>query len=64
MDNRTTDFTQLNLPKGRVFAILGINHPTIGKCEFINLMATSAEKPERVGHTFNYSSAQLEGSGE
>lgn len=34
-----------------------------GKCSFLNLLATDVAHPEQVGHTTNYSSSQLAGSG-
>ena len=60
----TTDFDNMNLPKDRVLVIVGVNHPLIGKSSFLNILCTGIKNPERPGHTPNFTSSHLAGSGE
>ena len=59
----TTDFPNMNLPEHRTLVIVGVNHPLVGKSSFLNILCTGINNPERPGHTPNFSSSHLAGSG-
>lgn len=59
-----SDFLNFLLPRGRVLVVVGINHAALGKATFTNFLMTGIRNPERPGHTPNFSSSHLAGSGQ
>jgi len=59
-----SDFLNFLLPKDRVLVVVGVNHALLGKASFTNFLMTGIKNPERPGHTPNFSSNHLAGSGQ
>ncbi len=59
-----SDFENFLMPRGRVLVVVGVNHALLGKASFTNFLATGIKNPERPGHTPNFSSIHLAGSGQ
>ena len=59
-----SDFLNFLLPRDRVLVVVGVNHAALGKATFTNFLMTGIRNPERPGHTPNFSSSHLAGSGQ
>lgn len=59
-----SDFLDFLLPQNRVLVVVGVNHALLGKASFTNFLMTGIKNPERPGHTPNFSSNHLAGSGQ
>jgi hypothetical protein len=58
-----TNYDNFLIPRNRSLVVVGVNHPLINKASFLNFLVTGIRNPERPGHTPNFSSNHLAGSG-
>lgn len=56
------DLADLVFPDNRVYVLLGVNQPLVGTAVYSNLIFTANDKPQKPGHTANFSSSDLSGS--
>jgi hypothetical protein len=59
-----SDFINFMIPRDRILIVVGVNHALLGKAAFTNFLVTGIRNPERPGHTPNFSSSHLAGSGQ
>lgn len=63
MPTEDAPYEDFLIPANRSLVVLGVNHPLINKASFLNILITGIRNPERPGHTPNFSSTHLAGSG-
>lgn len=63
MPTEDAPYEDFLIPRNRSLVVLGVNHPLVNKAAFLNILITGIRNPERPGHTPNFSSSHLAGSG-